>query len=82
MTKAVVAATLIETGIITNENTSKVMNKSKMLKPLEKLMRELDNEFYLSCKGKKISCILHNGCIDPTNVRVLAKDVTTFVQEI
>lgn len=62
-------AALIDAGIITKDNTSKVIDKNKVMRAQEKLMKELREEFDEKCKEEGgISCILFDGRIDLTNV--------------
>ncbi|KAI4796454.1 hypothetical protein KUCAC02_026956 [Chaenocephalus aceratus] len=73
-TAAIATAALIDAGIITEDNTSKVIDKNKVKRAQEKLMRELGEEFEEKCREMGgISCILFDGRIDLTNVMMEAE---------
>ena len=73
-TAAIATAALIDAGIITEEDTSKVIDKNKVKRAQEKLMRELSEDFEKTCKEEGgISCILFDGRIDLTNVMMEAE---------
>ncbi|KAI9530508.1 hypothetical protein NQZ68_004526 [Dissostichus eleginoides] len=50
-TASIATAALIDAGIITEDNTSKVIDKNKVKRAQEKLMRELGEEFEEKCMG-------------------------------
>lgn len=55
-------AARIDAGIITEDNTFKVIDKNKVKRAQEKLMRELGEEFEEKCREEgEISCILFDG---------------------
>ncbi|KAG0718100.1 hypothetical protein GWK47_007861 [Chionoecetes opilio] len=73
-TAAIATAALIDAGIITEDNTSKVIDKSKVKRAQEKLMRELGQEFEEKCREDGgISCILFDRRTDLTNVMMEAE---------
>ncbi|KAK1889847.1 Transcription elongation factor A protein-like 4 [Dissostichus eleginoides] len=73
-TAAIATAALIDARIITEDNTSKVIDKNKVKRAQEKLMRELGEEFEEKCREVgDISCILFDGRIDLTNVLMEAE---------
>ncbi|KAK1886299.1 3-deoxy-D-manno-octulosonic acid kinase [Dissostichus eleginoides] len=73
-TAAIATAALIDAGIITEDNTSKVIDKNKVKRAQEKLMRELGEEFEEKCREMGgISCILFDGRIDLANVMMEAE---------
>ncbi|KAG0710812.1 hypothetical protein GWK47_002434 [Chionoecetes opilio] len=75
-TAAIATAALIDAGIITEDNTSKVIDKSKVKRAQEKLMRELGQEFEEKCREDGgISCSLFDGRIDLTNVMMEAEGI-------
>ncbi|KAK1894408.1 ADP-ribosylation factor 1 [Dissostichus eleginoides] len=73
-TAAIATASLIDAGIITEDNTSKVIDKNKVKRAQKNLMRELGEEFEEKCREMGgISCILFDGRIDLTNVMMEAE---------
>ncbi|KAJ8358162.1 hypothetical protein AAFF_G00028750 [Aldrovandia affinis] len=73
-TAAIATATLIDAGIIKEDNTSKVIDKNKVKRAQEKLMRELGEEFEEKCREEGgISCILFDGRIDLTSAMMEAE---------
>ncbi|KAL3045400.1 hypothetical protein OYC64_013634 [Pagothenia borchgrevinki] len=73
-TAAIATAALIDAGIITEDNTSKVIDKNKVKRAQEKLMRELGEKFEEKCREMGgISWILFDGRIDLTNVKMEAE---------
>ncbi|KAK1903534.1 Eukaryotic translation initiation factor 3 subunit C [Dissostichus eleginoides] len=73
-TASIATAALIDAGIITEDNTSKVIDKNKVKRAQEKLMRELGEEFEEKCMGMGgICCILFDERIDLTNVMMEAE---------
>lgn len=83
-TAAIATAALIDAGIITEDDTSKVIDKNKVKRAQEKLMRELGEEFEEKCREEGgISCILFDGRIDLTNVMMEAEgSVQSFPAKI
>lgn len=66
--------TEIRAGVITEDNPSKVIDKNKVRRAQEKLMREIGDEFEERCREEgSISCILFDGRIDLTNVMMEAE---------
>ena len=65
-TASIAKAALIDAGIITEDNTSKVIDKSNVKRAQENLMRELGEEFEKCREEGRISCILFDGRIDLT----------------
>ncbi|KAJ8387960.1 hypothetical protein AAFF_G00147510 [Aldrovandia affinis] len=73
-TATIATTALIDAGIITEDDTSKVIDKNKVKRAQEKLMRELGQEFEEKCREEGgISCILFDGRIDLTNVMMEAE---------
>ena len=73
-TAAIATAALIDAGLITEENPSKVIDKNKVRRAQEKLMIEMGEEFEKKCREEgTISCILFDGRIDLTNVMMEAE---------
>ena len=61
-TAAIATAALIDAGIITEDNVCKVIDKSKVMRAQEKLMRELREEFEEKCRAEGgVTCILFDG---------------------
>jgi hypothetical protein len=73
-TAAIATAALIDAGIIKDGNTIKVIDKSKVMRAQEKIMKKLRDEFEKKCREEGgISCILFDGRIDLTNVMMEAE---------
>ena len=78
-TAAIATAALIDAEIITEDDTSKVIDKNKVKRAQEKLMRELVEEYEEKCREEGgISCILFDGRIDLTNVMMEAEGSVVF----
>ena len=67
-TAAIATAALVDAGLITKDNTIKIIDKNKGKRAKEKVMSEMEEEFLSSLKKKGVSCIFFDGRIDITNV--------------
>lgn len=72
-TAAIATAALIDAGIITPGSQRRVIDKCKVKRAQEKLMKIMEKEFEEKCREEGgISCILFDGRIDLTNVMMEA----------
>jgi hypothetical protein len=78
-TAAITTTVLIDAGIITENNTSKVIDEWKVKRAQEKLMKELGEEFEVKCweEGENFYILL-NRRIDLTNVMMGLKEMTSL----
>ena len=64
----IATAAFIDAGVVTQADTSLIIDHNKLKRAQEKLVKEFDEEFKEKIKKEGISCILFDGRVDETRV--------------
>lgn len=67
-TAEIATAALIDTGVITEGDTSLIIDHNKVKRAQEKLTKELERNFDKTLSENGVSCILFDGRIDDTKI--------------
>ena len=73
-TAEIATATLIDAGVITEDDTSLVIDHSKVKRAQEKLSKELENRFGKKIQECGVTCLLFDGRQDDTKVMLVTDD--------
>ena len=73
-TAEIATAALIDAGVITEDDTSLVIDHNKVKRAQEKLSKELENRFDKKIQESGVSCLLFDGRQDDTKVMLVTDD--------